>query len=37
MTLVKPKADRIERMVSRKVETALSRDLRRHIERTARR
>jgi hypothetical protein len=37
MTLVKPKAARIERMVSRKVETALSRDLRRHIERTARR
>ena len=26
-------ADRIERMVSRKIDTALSRDLRRHIER----
>ena len=33
MVLVKPKADRIERMVSRKIDTALSRDLRRHIER----
>lgn len=33
MVLVKPKAARIERMVSRKIETALSRDLRRHIER----
>lgn len=34
MVLVKPKAPRIERMVSRKIDTALSRDLRRHIERT---
>lgn len=34
MALVKPKAARIERMVSRKIDTALSRDLRRHIERT---
>lgn len=34
MVLVKPKAARIERMVSRKIDTALSRDLRRHIERT---
>ncbi|MGH8992388.1 MAG: SRPBCC family protein [Acidimicrobiia bacterium] len=34
MTLAKPKAARIERMVSRKLETALTRDLRRHIERT---
>ena|SRR2546421_319583 len=33
MVLVKPKADRIKRMVSRKIDTALSRDLRRHIER----
>jgi uncharacterized membrane protein len=33
MVLVKPKAARIERMVSRKIETALTRDLRRHIER----
>jgi Polyketide cyclase / dehydrase and lipid transport len=33
MVLVKPKAARIERMVSRKIDTALSRDLRRHIER----
>jgi hypothetical protein len=33
MELVKPKAARIERMVSRKIDTALSRDLRRHIER----
>jgi hypothetical protein len=33
MALVKPKAARIERMVSRKIDTALSRDLRRHIER----
>src|ERR1044071_7386798 len=32
MVLVKPKAARIERMVSRKIDTALSRDLRRHIE-----
>jgi hypothetical protein len=37
MVLVKPKAARIERMVSRKVDTALSRDLRRHIERDGRR
>jgi hypothetical protein len=37
MVLVKPKAARIERMVSRKVDTALSRDLRRHIERSVRR
>jgi Polyketide cyclase / dehydrase and lipid transport len=35
MVLVKPKAARIERMVSRKIDTALSRDLRRHIERTS--
>ena len=35
MVLVKPKAPRIERMVSRKIDTALSRDLRRHIERGA--
>ena len=35
MVLVKPKAARIERMVSRKIDTALSRDLRRHIERNA--
>ena len=34
MVLVKPKAARVERMVSRKIDTALSRDLRRHIERT---
>jgi polyketide cyclase/dehydrase/lipid transport protein len=33
MALVKPKAARIERMVARKIDTALSRDLRRHIER----
>ena len=33
MELVKPKAARIERMVSRKIDTAFSRDLRRHIER----
>jgi len=33
MALVKPKAARIERMVSRKIDTAPSRDLRRHIER----
>jgi hypothetical protein len=33
MVLVKPKAARIERMVSRRIDTALSRDLRRHIER----
>jgi ribosome-associated toxin RatA of RatAB toxin-antitoxin module len=33
MELVKPKAARIERMVSRKIDTALCRDLRRHIER----
>ena len=33
MVLVKPKAARIERMVGRKIDTALSRDLRRHIER----
>jgi Polyketide cyclase / dehydrase and lipid transport len=33
MELVKPKAARIERMVARKIDTALSRDLRRHIER----
>ena len=33
MVLVKPKAARIERMVSRKIDTAFSRDLRRHIER----
>jgi Polyketide cyclase / dehydrase and lipid transport len=37
MVLVKPKAARIERMVSRKIDTALSRDLRRHIERDTRR
>ena len=36
MVLVKPKAARIERMVSRKIDTALSRDLRRHIERNLR-
>ncbi|MEW6471345.1 MAG: SRPBCC family protein [Actinomycetota bacterium] len=35
MVLVKPKAARIERMVARKIDTALSRDLRRHIERNA--
>ncbi|MGH8974169.1 MAG: SRPBCC family protein [Acidimicrobiia bacterium] len=34
MTLVKPKAARVERMVARKIETALTRDLRRHIERS---
>jgi uncharacterized membrane protein len=34
MVLVKPKAARIERMVARKIDTALSRDLRRHIERS---
>jgi uncharacterized membrane protein len=33
MVLVKPKAARIERMVARKIDTAFSRDLRRHIER----
>ena len=33
LVLVKPKAPRIERMVSRKIDTAFSRDLRRHIER----
>jgi hypothetical protein len=37
MVLVKPKAARIERMVSRRIDTALSRDLRRHIERDGRR
>ena len=37
LVLVKPKAARIERMVSRKIDTALSRDLRRHIERDGRR
>ena len=37
MELVNPKAARIERMVSRKIDTALSRDLRRHIERDGRR
>ena len=37
MVLVKPKAPRIERMVSRKIDTALSRDLRRHLEREGRR
>ena len=37
MVLVKPKAARIERMVSRKIDTALSRDLRRHLERDGRR
>lgn len=36
MTLVSPKAPRIERMVSRKIETALTRDLVRHIERSTR-
>ena len=36
MVLVKPKAARIERMVARKIDTALSRDLRRHIERDSR-
>jgi hypothetical protein len=35
--LVKPKAARIERMVARKIDTAFSRDLRRHIERDERR
>ncbi|HYH50866.1 MAG TPA: SRPBCC family protein [Acidimicrobiia bacterium] len=33
MVLAEPKGARIDRMVSRKVDTALSRDLRRHIER----
>lgn len=33
LVLLKPKAARIERMVSRKIDTYLSRDLRRHIER----
>jgi hypothetical protein len=33
LVLLKPKAPRIERMVSRKIDTYLSRDLRRHIER----
>lgn len=33
LVLVKPKAPRIERMVSRKIDTYLSRDLRRHVER----
>lgn len=33
LVLAKPKAPRIERMVSRKIDTYLSRDLRRHIER----
>lgn len=37
MVLVKPKAARIERMVSRKIDTAFSRDLRRHIERNVER
>ncbi|HVW35050.1 MAG TPA: SRPBCC family protein [Acidimicrobiia bacterium] len=37
LVLVKPKAARIERMVSRKIGTALCRDLRRHIERSGRR
>ena len=37
LVLVKPKAARIERMVSRKIDTAFSRDLRRHIERSGRR
>jgi len=37
MTLVRTKAPRIERMVSRKIETALVRDLARHIERGHRR
>lgn len=34
MVPVKPKAARIERMVSREIDTAFSRDLRRHIERS---
>jgi hypothetical protein len=34
MVLMKPKAARIERMVARKIDTAFSRDLRRHIERS---
>src|SRR2546423_4789595 len=33
MARVKPKAARIERMLARNIDTALSRDLRRHIER----
>jgi uncharacterized membrane protein len=35
--LVKPKAERIERLFARRIETMLSRDLRRHIERSSRR
>jgi hypothetical protein len=34
--LVKPKAERIERLFARRIETMLSRDLRRHIERSNR-
>lgn len=34
---VKPKAPRIERFAGRKIETAITRDLRRHIERQTRR
>lgn len=34
---VKPKAARIERFAGRKIETAITRDLRRHIERQSRR
>ena len=35
--LVKPKAARIERLFARRIETMLGRDLKRHVERTARR
>jgi uncharacterized membrane protein len=35
--LVKPKAERIERLFARRIETMLTRDLRRHIERNNRR
>jgi hypothetical protein len=35
--LVKPKAARIERLFARRIETMLSRDLKRHVERGARR
>jgi ribosome-associated toxin RatA of RatAB toxin-antitoxin module len=34
---IKPKAPRIERFAGRKIETAITRDLRRHIERQSRR
>jgi hypothetical protein len=35
-TLIRPRAARIERMASRKIETALTRDFLRHVERNSR-